>query len=174
MFGNIKNSANYSKVVTQKEFKIIADISTSLLSRLTIADVLQNAIDQVVSKYKLLGGILFLVENDVVYAKTIADSLGARTFLKLLGRPVSTLQVRLDNEEDNYIIRSIKENIEIESPELLNFTRGVLSPKLTSAAKFLTSTHSCIGLPVRYKGNTIGALFFQNAQVLVLKMKNHC
>jgi len=152
-----------SHVVTQEDLSIIEDTSISIMSTLSFEEVLQKSIDRLVLRYKFLGGLLFLIEKDYVYAKTISGSVLAEAFLKLIGKPITDLHIQITENSENYVVKTIQTGKVYSSDNLYDFTKGVLNQSLSSTAGFVTRTHSFISVPINHQGKTIGAMFFSKS-----------
>lgn len=149
--------------LTYADLEIITEIGSEVLSTLSLDTVLKTSIEKIVNKCNLLGGILFLVESDYLYAKTIAGDRGASKFLQLIGQPVSNLKIKLAEHEGNSVVKSVVTQKEQFSFKLQDFTRGVLSPRMTQIAKIITHTEACLAIPIIHRGKSIGALFFSKS-----------
>ncbi len=157
---NKKTKFRNEEFITRDELLVISEVSAGILSTIELSELLQRSIDLVVNKYGLLGGILFLVDQKTLYAKTIAGGRGVNRFLKLIGRPVSDLKIPLDKNQQNFVVNSVLDKEVKISNDLNNFTKNVLDERVTATAKFLTGTRSCIAIPIISRDNAIGALFF--------------
>lgn len=149
--------------VIYKDLTIVSDISYDVLSNLELDKLLNISIDRIVKKLNFLGGVLLLVDDNHLYAKTISGS-GVNKFIKLIGKPISHLKIALEERESNVILQSVKDQKVHFSYDLYDFTRGVLSESVTGIAAAVTQTKACIVVPIIFKGKSLGALFFSKSQ----------
>jgi len=149
---------------TVQDLDILNSISKDILSTLDLKELLQKAINSVVEQYGFLGGLLFLVENNELYTKTISSSQKSQKFLSLIGSPLNSLKIKLDREYNNFVVNAVLDKKTTFSFELYDFTRGVLGKTVTSTAAFVTGTKASTAIPILFNGNTIGALFFAQSE----------
>jgi len=150
-----------NQLVNIKDLEIISEISSNILSNLSLEQILQSSIDHIVARYNFLGGLLFLINKNYVYTKTIAGGNKAvENFINVIGKPISNLKISLDATTNNFVVNSVLTKQVYFSYELEDFTRGVLNKPLSYIAKNVTNTKSCICLPIIYQENVLGALYF--------------
>ncbi len=150
--------------ITQEDLQNLLEMSHEIMGNLALKNLMQTSIEKIVTKCNLLGGILFQLKEDKIYARTIAGEKGVQNFLKLIREPISNLKLNMNTEIDNYVVNCIIKQQDQFSYDLYDFTRGVLSQRVTKVAKLLTSTQSCIAFPILYRGKAVGALFFSKAK----------
>lgn len=145
---------------TNYKVDIISDLSQKILSNLSVQDVVQSAVDNVVDKFNFLGGIILLTDKNKLYAKTISSNKRSRNFIKLLGGPITELKIDLKQNIANEIVQSILNKEVRTSNNLYDFTQGVLNKPVTKTAEIITGTKSSIAIPLIYGHKSIGALYF--------------
>ncbi len=161
---DIIKSLRRDNISQSKDLRLLSDISESILSTLDISKLLQNSVDKIVKRYRFLGGILLLIEDDKLHAQSISQGRIASSFLKLIGKPISNLSIEIkENANTNYIVKSIVDKTDISDPNLTPFTTGVLSNSATNIAKRITNTKYCISLPIFNAQQPIGALFLSKS-----------
>lgn len=149
---------------TAKDIQVISDVSESILSTQKLDELLQQAVDRVVTRYGFLGGVFLLKEGDSLYAKTISRGKVAVRFLDLIGMPIHELRTGIKSNKSNYIVKSVLNKDIIVGSDLNAFVKGVISKKVGIVAKRLTNTKSCLSIPVLYKGKVLGAFFISESQ----------
>lgn len=159
-----KKTTKLTNQITGEEIEILNEVSSSALSTIDLGVLLQNSIDKVVSVYNFLGGILLLKENDHIYAKTIAGGRITSKFLELIGKPIDTLKIKLDAKYSNKIVDSVLDKEVKFSFDLQDFTKEVFSDSLASKAKRITNTKAAIAIPLKYRDEVIGSLFFSKSR----------
>ncbi len=146
-----------------KDIQVISEVSEGILSTLNLEDLLQRAVDNVISRYGFLGGVFLLKDGNTLYANTISKGKIALKFLNLIDKPVSSLKTDILGNKDNYIVKSIIKKQIVVGNDLLDFTRGVIPDNLGDLAKRLTNTRSCISIPVQFDGKVFGAFFISES-----------
>ena len=141
------------------DLKLLSEISDSILSTLDIDTLLKDSIDRIVKRYNLQGGILLLVKGNMLYAQSISQNRAARSFLELIGTPLSTLNIEIKEDTGNLIIESIIKKESVIDNNLELYTKGVLGTKLSQAAQKITGTKSCISIPIIHKNEVLGSIF---------------
>lgn len=134
-------------------------LAGKLSSTLELDKLLQSCVNELVYELDLLGSMIFLTEGEIVYAKTITQSWYTQLVLKLLGRPVSSLETSMEVNKANYIVRTIKENKNFYGLKISDFSKNVIPDKLADLLQKVTVTKCGISLPVKYEGEIIGSLF---------------
>lgn len=150
--------------ITYSDLELISEIGSEVLSTLKLDELIQKSLETIVHKCELLGGVLFLVEEDYIYAKTVAGDKAASRFLKLIAQPISSLKIKMNASSENAVVKSLIEQNVYFSHDLEEFTKHVLSSKVSKAAAVVTGTKTCIALPIIHKGETIGGLFFAKSE----------
>ncbi|HRI05586.1 MAG TPA: GAF domain-containing sensor histidine kinase [Candidatus Dojkabacteria bacterium] len=159
MFGFGKKKTVSVKKYSLDELEIISYLSSKILSTLDNEALIQESINNLVAKYKLLGGIILLREGNYLVAKTISSSPIANNFLKIIGAPIDALKLPIAKDSDNYIVKSINIKKVVQGSNLADFTRGVISENLAIAAKRVTRSNYCISIPIVNKKEALGAIY---------------
>lgn len=134
-------------------------LAGKLSSTLELDKLLQSCVNELVYELDFLGSMIFLTEEETVYAKTITQSWYTQLVLKILGQPVSSLSTSMQINKENYIVRTIKENKPFYGYRISDFSKNVIPDKLADLLQKVTVTKCGISLPVKYDGMVIGALF---------------
>jgi signal transduction histidine kinase len=142
-----------------KEIDLTKEITEDILGNLSLKDVMQASVDNIVEKFKLLGGLILLVEDDLLRLKSISSNRRSIRFVKYLGVPITSLLIKLKEGTQNYIVECVLKKRIMVSHDLYHFTKGVLTRTITRTAEAITGTKSNIVLPLLFRGNSIGALY---------------
>ncbi|MBN2015945.1 helix-turn-helix transcriptional regulator [Candidatus Dojkabacteria bacterium] len=143
----------------EDQMQKITEINEVLLTTLSLDDLLQKAIDIVVDKCNLRGGVLLLREDNYLYSKTAGAGKLAEIFLKMLDKPLRDYRVSLSLEKgQNYVVDSVILNQELFGNELYDFTRTAFSQSLTKNLQRIIMIKQTVSLSVNLKNRSIGAL----------------
>lgn len=147
-------------VFSYADLEIISDVSSSMLDTLALNKLLNNAISKIVKKLNLLGGLVFLVEDNVLYPRTVAGGQRAVQFLRLIGQPITSLRLELNAKySDNLIVKSVLTKTPQVSAKVEDFTKHLLSSNAAGIAQMITGTKSGIVLPILHGDDTIGGVY---------------
>lgn len=157
------NADSALPLLSYTDIDLINEISSEVLTNLSLYDLLQQSIEKIVERYNLLGGILFLVEGDDIYAKTLAGDRAAGKFLQLIGQPISNLKIHMLENTENLVVKAVQSKTVQFSYSLEDFTKGVLSRQISKVAAVITNTKACLAIPIIHRQKVVGAMFFSKS-----------
>ena len=147
------------------ELSRLVKIAQKLNTTLNLNEVLQNSVNELVFELGLLGSIIFLVEGDTVYAKTITQTGYTRFITDILKVPFSSLKGSITKDRDNYIVRTIVEKKPFYSLDVYNFAIGAVNKIIAGMIQKFTNHKCAISLPIIFKGESIGTILFSKDYV---------
>lgn len=142
------------------ELSNIVRLARKLSSSLDIDQVLQNAVNEIVLELDLIGSIIFLIEGDHLYTKTITQTWYTELVLKILNLEKFNLNISLLKVTDNFVVKSIKDKKTYLSHDLKDFAKDVLSSKLSDLCAKVAGHRSAIIVPLIHNNESIGAVLF--------------
>lgn len=143
----------------EDQLRRITEINEVLLTTLSLDELLQKAIDIVVCKCNLRGGVLLLHDGDYLYSKTAGAGKLAKVFLNMLDKPLNDYRVSLSLAKgQNYVVDSVMMNQEIFGGDLYDFTRTAFSQTLTKNLQRVITIKQTVSLPVNLREKSVGAL----------------
>jgi transcriptional regulator with XRE-family HTH domain len=143
-----------------KELANMIGISKKLNSTLDLDEILQCSVNDICFELKLAGACLFLIEDDLVYTKTVTQTWFTKICLDIVGIPIDTLRISLSNNKGNLIVKTINERKIYMSDDLTDYTTPQLTVRVTNMIRRITKIKSCIAFPLVDKEKVIGAMFF--------------
>ncbi|MBD3363449.1 hypothetical protein GF362_07075 [Candidatus Dojkabacteria bacterium] len=139
---------------------LLSDISNTVLSSMSLEDILQISIDKIVDNFGYVGGVLLLIDKNRLYAKTIAGGENAKKLLKMIGKPLKILNLPLNKSSNNLIVESIINEEVKTAPCLSSLLKEVIKESVGKKVSRLLGIKCCISLPLLYKKNVVGAFAF--------------
>ena len=141
--------------------RLISELSSSILNKNSVQDVLQTAVNRSVDKLDFIGAIIFLVDEDKkLYAKTISAGNISQKLIKLLQNPVTEIKLDIESESNNFLVQSVVNKEVRKSDSLFDFTNGFLIKSVSKTAEFITGAKSCICVPLVNKEICLGTVLF--------------
>lgn len=142
------------------DIKIITDISKDILNVTDLDSLLQRAIDALIDRYGMVGGVLLLVEGNILQAKTVSQNAKGKEFQKYIRVPVNSLQIDLSGKHGNLIVKSIIEGTPIIDRDIRKFTKGAINPAVNFLLPMVTGAKNVMSLPLKVEEKVIGAVVF--------------
>jgi transcriptional regulator with XRE-family HTH domain len=143
-----------------QELPKMVEFAKNVSSKLSIDQVLQTSVNEIVNALNLLGSVIFLADSKKVYAKTFTQSWYTRLVLELIPIPFDKLSTSLTDNKENYVVKSIVEQQPYVSNRLSDFTKGVLPDKIADLCQKVSGHMSAISYPIVSEGKCIGAIMF--------------
>lgn len=147
-------------------YKLDIDLIPQLMSSMrkintatTIEQLLQLSVDEIVQRFNLLGAMFFLIEGDVLKAKTYANTWYKDFVLKTLTPPFHKLSSPMDNP-DNLLIKSIKEDRIIQTEDISNVGLPFMSSNILSIVIKFLKVKSVLIIPLKEDSKIIGTMLF--------------
>lgn len=145
------------------ELPRIVNIANKISSTLDLDKVLQNAVNEIVYELGLNGSVLFLIDGNRLYSKTVTESFETNLMMKILNLVKFDLSIPLDKPTANLVVRCVKDQRVILNDDLKDFTKDVISGRVTDLCVKVTDHVSGIVFPLVYEGRSIGAIFFSQS-----------
>lgn len=130
---------------------------------LDLKTTLQTAVDIMFDLYPgYNGGCIGLLDTDskTLYAQTVSNMPNMDKVYKILPTIVPKLNVKLDSEPTNLMVRCIKEDKALQSNDFYGFIKGsVPYPIARLVERYLGFKHGLV-MPLKYEGKTIGICWY--------------
>jgi transcriptional regulator with XRE-family HTH domain len=141
------------------ELPQLVQLAKKLSSKLNLDELLQDAVNQTVYDLNLFGCILFLCDDEYVYAKTQTDTWYLKFVNAILPQPLGTMKLSLKDTE-NYVVKTIVERKPQMTTILHNFSKNVFPDRISDVIQKYNGTKCGISLPMIVDDKVIGALVF--------------
>ena len=149
-----------------EELPKLIRLAKKINSSLKMDEMLDIAVNDMMTDLKLSGVLIFLIEGDYLYAVAIDDAPpGREAFLKLLGLTKFRLRISLKEETQNYCVKCIKDNKPYLSYEAYDFTIDVLGRRITNMLSKSSNFKSGIVIPMATDKKIIGAVLYTKSIV---------
>ncbi len=137
----------------------LVELAKKLSSSLDIDHLLQNAANQIAYDLNLFGCLVFLCDDQYVYAKTQTDTWYTKFVNQILPQAFNTLKISL-REIENFVVKSIIERQPLTSKLLRDFSKKVFSDKISDTIQRFNGTSCVISFPMIVDNTAIGAIIF--------------
>ncbi|MEO6729409.1 MAG: helix-turn-helix domain-containing protein [Candidatus Dojkabacteria bacterium] len=137
----------------------ILSISKDLYDSKNIDEILQKSVDGITYELNLLAGFITLVKEDRLFAQTTTRNLITEVALKVIGVPLSTLSIDMNNN-DNLMVRCVNTKQIVINSDHTKFLVPAISKVIANITVKLTGAKSGIALPIILDNNAIGAIYF--------------
>lgn len=141
----------------------LVELAKKLSNSLDIDQLLQNAADQIAYDLKLFGCLVFLCDDEYVYAKTQTETWYTKFVNQILPQAFNTLKISL-KETENYVVRSIIERKPQISTFLRDFSKKVFPDKISDTIQRFNGTSCIISFPMIVDNTAIGAIIFSKSK----------
>jgi transcriptional regulator with XRE-family HTH domain len=142
---------------TEELIRAINTISKSL----SLDTTLQTAVDIMFDLFpNYNGGSIYLLKDGCIHSKTVSNIKGMTEALKLLPDKFSNLKLSVQDNPDNYFVRSIKGNICLQSKSLFDFGKGIANIINSNIAQKLIGYSCGVSIPMNYNNIQIGVILY--------------
>lgn len=136
-------------------------LANKINSTLDLDEMLDIAVNNIMTDFNLSGVIIFLIEGNFLYTVAVDDAPPGRDFLfKVLGVTQFRLRIDLNSDTGNYAVKSIKHNKPYFSYDAYDFTKDIVSKEITKILSKASHYESGIVLPMKLNERPIGAVLF--------------
>jgi transcriptional regulator with XRE-family HTH domain len=142
-----------------QEFIKIMNLSKSI-NKLSLDEVLQRSVNEVVYELGMLGAFLVLIDGDRVYSKTVTQTWFTKLALEIINAPFNSLNISLTKDKDNLMVRSIVEQKVFITNRLADCSTPFVPTAISDLLQRVTTLKSGIIFPIIYEEKSIGAIFF--------------
>lgn len=142
------------------ELPKVVKLAKKMISSLDLDEVLQIIANEIVYDLDLFGCLVFLCDEEYVYAKTLTETWYTKAVFKMLPSPYHKLKASLIENKDNYVVKTIIERKPQFSTVFHNFSKGVFPNKITDLIQKFNGTKCVVSFPLIVENNVIGAVIF--------------
>jgi transcriptional regulator with XRE-family HTH domain len=142
-----------------EELPKLVQLAKNLSSKLNLDELLQDAVDQTVYELNLFGCILFLCDDEYVYAKTQTETWYLKFVNQILPVPLNKMKLSLMDTE-NYVVKTIVEKKPQMTTILHNFSKNVFPDRISDMIQKYNGTKCAISFPMIVNDKVIGAMVF--------------
>ena len=156
---NSFETASLFDIPLMSDFTDLLDVYLSLSDSVSLNEVLQKSVDEVVFKLNFYSAFITLIKGDRLYAQTATNNDSTKISMGIIGKVFNTIYVSMHDTE-NFMVKSIVENKAIFANSTTPYVKNAVS-ELT--AKIIDNVHkvkSCVALPISHKGIMLGAIMF--------------
>lgn len=137
----------------------LVKLANKLSRTLDLDELLQNAVNQTVSDLSLFGCILFLCDDEYVYAKAQTETWYLKFVNQVLPQALNTMRLSL-NDTENYVVRSINERVPKFGNRLSDFSKNVFPDKISDIIQKFNGTKFVASFPMIVDEKVIGAIVY--------------
>jgi transcriptional regulator with XRE-family HTH domain len=152
------DSATLYELGTEELPKLVK-LANKLSSKMNLDELLQDAVNQTVYDLSLFGCILFLCDDEYVYAKTQTETWYVKFVNQVLPQNLNTMKLSLKDKE-NYVVKSINERLPKFSNKLRDFSKNVFPDKISDIIQRFNGTKYIVSFPMIVTDKVIGAIVF--------------
>jgi signal transduction histidine kinase len=145
-----------------RRLEIVTSVSASMVSNTDLDETLQFSVNLVVEKLGYYGAVIYIPNQSLtkLYSKTVSQTWYVKAALNVIPVPFDKLNVDIDNDSKNYIVRTFKTGEVNEDDDLKNYVVPAVTSRVSDTIQFITGTKKIVSLPIQYKDELKGVIMF--------------
>lgn len=142
------------------ELPKVIHLAQKINSTLDIDHLVQIVVDEIVFDLGLFGGMMYLIEGEHLYAKTLTNTWYSKLVDQLLPKPLHDLSIKINESSENLVVKSILNQQIYFTKELKDLSKDVIPDWISDFVQKVNGTKCLICIPLIANGMSIGAVSF--------------
>lgn len=142
----------------------LIDAVDKISKSLDLESTLKTSVDILYDLYPNYNGGIILIRDsknkNIVRARTISKIPNVEKLSEIMGKALTDFPIDLTSDEENLVIKCMKDQIPYQSTNLYDFGRGAISPLIVEAIERLLGYKVGIVYPMIYNDYVIGSILF--------------